>query len=92
VLSENTRALLKTAQDHDVPLRVMEGVITANDIRKRAMARKVAAAFAGSLRIPTMATSQRLGEAAKMPFRIHPHMLRHDCGYKLANDGHDTRA
>ena len=35
---------------------------------------------------------QRLGEAAKMPFPIHPHMLRHACGYKLANDGHDTRA
>jgi integrase len=35
---------------------------------------------------------QRLGEAAKMPFRTHPHMLRHSCGYKLANDGHDTRA
>jgi len=35
---------------------------------------------------------QRLGKAAKMPFRIHPHMLRHACGYKLANDGHDTRA
>ena len=36
--------------------------------------------------------SQRLGEAAKMPFPIHPHMLRHACGFKLANDGHDTRA
>jgi len=35
---------------------------------------------------------QRLGEAAKMPFLIHPHMLRHACGFKLANDGHDTRA
>src|SRR5258707_20547 len=35
---------------------------------------------------------QRLGEAAKMPFPLHPHMLRHACGYKLANDGHDTRA
>jgi type 1 fimbriae regulatory protein FimE len=35
---------------------------------------------------------RRLGEAAKMPFPIHPHMLRHACGYKLANDGHDTRA
>jgi hypothetical protein len=32
-----------------------------------------------------------LGEAAGMPFPIHPHMLRHACGYKLANDGHDTR-
>jgi type 1 fimbriae regulatory protein FimE len=29
---------------------------------------------------------------AKMPFPIHPHMLRHACGFKLANDGHDTRA
>jgi integrase len=36
--------------------------------------------------------SQRLGEAANMPFPIHPHMLRHACGFKLANDGHDTRA
>src|SRR5215831_18650951 len=35
---------------------------------------------------------QRLGEAAKMPFPIHPHMLRHACGFKLANDGHNTRA
>src|SRR6516164_1264787 len=30
---------------------------------------------------------QRVGEAAKMPFPIHPHMLRHACGFKLANDG-----
>jgi type 1 fimbriae regulatory protein FimB/type 1 fimbriae regulatory protein FimE len=35
---------------------------------------------------------QRLGKAANMPFPIHPHMLRHACGFKLANDGHDTRA
>ena len=34
----------------------------------------------------------RAGEVAKLPFPIHPHMLRHACGYKLANDGHDTRA
>jgi UDPglucose 6-dehydrogenase len=52
---KDTRALLKTAQDHEVPLRVVEAVITANDIRKRAMARKVAAAFAGSLRGKTIA-------------------------------------
>jgi Phage integrase family len=32
---------------------------------------------------------QRLGKAAEMPFPLHPHMLRHACGYKLANDGHD---
>src|SRR5262245_52217494 len=34
----------------------------------------------------------RLGKAAKMPFAVHPHMLRHACGFKLANDGHDTRS
>ena len=34
----------------------------------------------------------RIGEAAKFPFSVHPHMLRHACGYKLANDGQDTRA
>ena len=34
----------------------------------------------------------RAGELAKLPFPIHPHMLRHSTGYKLANDGQDTRA
>ena len=34
----------------------------------------------------------RAGEKAKLPFPIHPHMLRHSTGYKLANDGHDTRS
>src|SRR5438046_2990712 len=34
----------------------------------------------------------RIGERAKMPFPVHPHMLRHGCGYALANAGHDTRA
>jgi type 1 fimbriae regulatory protein FimE len=35
---------------------------------------------------------QRTGVAAKLPFPVHPHMLRHATGYKLANDGHDTRS
>lgn len=34
----------------------------------------------------------RAGAAASFPFLVHSHMLRHSCGYKLANDGHDTRA
>jgi type 1 fimbriae regulatory protein FimB/type 1 fimbriae regulatory protein FimE len=34
----------------------------------------------------------RIGVRARMPFPIHPHMLRHGCGYALANAGHDTRA
>ena len=32
----------------------------------------------------------RLG--AKFHFSVHPHMLRHACGFKLANDGRDRRA
>jgi type 1 fimbriae regulatory protein FimB/type 1 fimbriae regulatory protein FimE len=35
---------------------------------------------------------ERAGIVAKLGFKAHPHMLRHACGYKLANDGHDTRA
>jgi integrase len=37
-------------------------------------------------------TMRRLGERAGLPFPIHPHMLRHACGYALANRGHDTRS
>jgi len=33
----------------------------------------------------------RLGKAAGFDVIIHPHMLKHACGYKLANDGVDTR-
>jgi integrase len=35
---------------------------------------------------------ERAGKEAGLGFKCHPHMLRHACGYKLANDGHDTRA
>jgi site-specific recombinase XerD len=35
---------------------------------------------------------QRAAKPAGLTIRIHPHMLRHACGYKLANDGVDTRA
>lgn len=34
----------------------------------------------------------RAGQHAAIPFPVHPHMLRHATGYKLANDGHDARA
>lgn len=34
----------------------------------------------------------RAGEVSAVNFPVHPHMLRHGCGFKLANDGHDTRA
>jgi type 1 fimbriae regulatory protein FimB/type 1 fimbriae regulatory protein FimE len=35
---------------------------------------------------------ERAGVEAKLGFKAHPHMLRHACGYALANRGHDTRA
>jgi site-specific recombinase XerD len=35
---------------------------------------------------------ERAGREAKLAFKAHPHMLRHACGYALANKGHDTRA
>ena len=35
---------------------------------------------------------ERAGVEAKFGFKPHPHMLRHACGYALANRGHDTRA
>jgi UDPglucose 6-dehydrogenase len=52
---KDVRALIKTAQDYDVPLRILEAVETVNDTRKRAMARKVSSAFAGVLRGKTVA-------------------------------------
>ena len=33
----------------------------------------------------------RAGVAAKFTFLVHSHMLRHACGFKLANEGHATR-
>jgi integrase len=35
---------------------------------------------------------EHAGRAAKLGIKVHAHMLRHACGYALANAGHDTRA
>lgn len=35
---------------------------------------------------------ERASRDAGLTFKVHPHMLRHSCGYKLANDGKDTRS
>jgi UDPglucose 6-dehydrogenase len=51
---KDTRALVKTAQDHGVPLRIVEAVLAVNETRKRAMARKVSAALGGNLRGKTI--------------------------------------
>jgi UDPglucose 6-dehydrogenase len=52
---KDTVALLKTGQDNDAPLRVVEAVVAVNDARKRAMARKVAQALGGDVRGKTVA-------------------------------------
>lgn len=52
---KDTRALVKTALDHGVQLRIVEATLTANDNRKRAMARKVANALGGDIRGKTIA-------------------------------------
>ena len=52
---KDTVALIKTGQDQGAPLRIVETVAAVNDVRKRAMARKVAAAVGGSLRGKTVA-------------------------------------
>jgi len=52
---KDTVALIKTAQDHATPLRIVEAVAAVNDARKRAMARKVSAALGGELRGKTVA-------------------------------------
>ena len=35
---------------------------------------------------------RRTGSESDLGFPVHPHMLRHACGYKIANESHDTRA
>jgi len=54
-LPKDLRALVKTADDHGVPMRILEAVVATNDMRKRAMARRVSAACASGLRGKTVA-------------------------------------
>src|SRR3984957_9895866 len=52
---KDATALLKTAHDHGVPMRIVETMAAVNDQRKRAMARKVVTALDGSIRGKTIA-------------------------------------
>jgi UDPglucose 6-dehydrogenase len=52
---KDARALAKTGEDHEAPMRIIETVLAANEARKRSMARKVAAVFGGSVRGKTIA-------------------------------------
>ena len=47
---KDTLALIKTAQDNDAPVRIVETVAQVNDTRKRAMGRRVIAAAGGDVR------------------------------------------
>ena len=52
---KDTLALLKTAEDHQAPLRIIESVVKVNEARKRAMGRKVVQALGGEARGRTVA-------------------------------------
>ncbi len=51
---KDTLALLKTAEDHDVPSRIVEAVVQVNDSRKRAMGRKILHALGDDVRGKTV--------------------------------------
>lgn len=51
---KDTLALLKTAEDYDVPSRIVEAVVQVNDSRKRAMGRKIIQAMGGEARGKTV--------------------------------------
>lgn len=52
---KDTTALIKSAHDHGISLRVVEAVVSVNDQRKRAMARKIVASCGGQVRGKTIA-------------------------------------
>jgi UDPglucose 6-dehydrogenase len=52
---KDTVALVKTAQDYDAPLRLIEATVAVNDARKRAMARKIISTMGGDVRGKTIA-------------------------------------
>ena len=52
---KDTLALLKTAEDFDAPMRIVEAVVAVNDSRKRAMGRKVIQALGGDATGKTVA-------------------------------------
>ena len=52
---KDTLALLKTGQDYEAPLRIVEAVVAVNDNRKRSMGRKVIQAMGGSVHGKTVA-------------------------------------
>ena len=60
---KDTLALVKTAQDYDAPLRIVEAVVAVNDQRKRGMTKRIISACGGNVRGKTIAL---LGLAFKL--------------------------
>jgi len=87
-----TRSKNGTASNHPI------GKKEARALRKLRRNQRLSMHVFTSERLGPMTTANvhkivaRAGRFAGLPFPVHPHMLRHACGYKLANDGHDTRA
>ena len=81
---KDTVALIKTAQDHDSPLRIVEAVVAVNDARKRAMARKVANALGGELRGKTVAV---LGPDLQAEHRRHARGAVDPADHRAAGHG-----
>ncbi|WP_242151995.1 UDP-glucose dehydrogenase family protein [Sphingomonas sp. BAUL-RG-20F-R05-02] len=52
---KDTLALLKTAEDHEAPVKIVEATVAVNDSRKRAMGRKIVKAMGGEIRGKTVA-------------------------------------
>lgn len=47
---KDTTALLKTAEDHEIPLQIVKATVDVNSLRKRSMGRRVIAAAGGSVK------------------------------------------
>jgi type 1 fimbriae regulatory protein FimE len=85
---------LKNGMDSSHPLRGTELRALRGQLRDNPSSPYVFLSERGAPLTPNAIRKlvQRAGTLSGLPFPAHPHMLRHACGYKLANEGHDTRA
>lgn len=86
---------LKRGKSGRHPLKKIE-LLALNKLRRQAT-KESRYCFTSQLGLPLSDRScenmiAKAGQLAGLPFPIHPHMLRHSCGYRLANQGIDTRA
>ena len=84
------------SQITDCPLGALEWFASAQRRLQREQEPKSPFVFTSERGTPFtkrgfQAMVERAGDATKFDMKIHPHMLRHACGFKLANNGVDTR-